>query len=293
MALNACVAEALPLSEQARGCLSSQIGESSVNPLPSHSELCEALGLPATPTPTQNLAAEDRLPARIMAGTVTLSECSLWKTCYESALHELLSTELVDALALHITTALQERPPPHGGLPVVLECGAGNGMLSFHLAERLGGIAKMVAIDDYSSKIETVREVRHEPVNDETLAKHSPTVVLASWMPSGVDFTTTMRACPSVQEIILVGEKDSGTCGDAWGTWGRCPPLGCRRCEFDMDGCERCYFGIEEDTPKPWENDGFIRQEPELLEAVSRWQLCRFDSTVATGFSTTVVFSRQ
>ena len=47
----------------------------------------------------------------------------------------------------------------------------------------------------------------------------------------GVDFTATIRATPSVQAYVLVGEVDDGCCGDPWLTWGVQPPPGTRRDE--------------------------------------------------------------
>ncbi len=39
---------------------------------------------------------------------------------------------------------------------------------------------------------------------DEALAEHRPDVVLCSWMPLGVDWTSSMRACPQVSLLGLI-----------------------------------------------------------------------------------------
>ena len=83
-------------------------------------------------------------------------------------------------------------------------------------------------------------------------------------------------AAQSVREYILIGESDSSTCGDAWGTWG-VPP---ERAE---------EYGIYDDTPAPYEADGFVRSE---LDEISEWTVCRFDSKAARGFSRAVGFRR-
>jgi hypothetical protein len=89
-------------------------------------------------------------------------------------------------------------------LPVVLECGAGNGVLAFHLSQRLKGVATVVATDDFSSKIAAVTEVHHLSCK-QALERYQPAMVICSWMPSGTDFTGDMRACPSVHDIVLLG----------------------------------------------------------------------------------------
>jgi hypothetical protein len=39
-------------------------------------------------------------------------------------------------------------------------------------------------------------------------------------MPPKKDWTKNFRAVDSVEEYILIGEKDSNCCGDHWLTWG-------------------------------------------------------------------------
>lgn len=47
--------------------------------------------------------------------------------------------------------------------------------------------------------------------------------------------------CMIVQ--VLLGETDSRTCGDAWATWGVVPKMGCARCDYEPDGCQRYVCG--------------------------------------------------
>ena len=88
---------------------------------------------------------------------------------------------------------------------------------------------------------------------------------------------------------LLLGPPDGSESGDAWATWGAVPPLGCARCGGDPDGCERCDHGIEPGARPPHANDGFVRAP---LDGVARWQVCRFDSAAARGFSSAVEFTR-
>ena len=206
------------------------------------------------------------MPKRVVAGTATEKEQTCWRMCYESALHELLSHELVDAIATHIIALLSPADSGGGGggcggggggggggsggetavvvgatggtgggggggttqaaattpgtLPVVLECGAGNGVLSHHLAQRLEGLATVIATDDFSSEIAALTTKVLPLTCKQALEQFSPAVVLCSWMPSGVDFTGDMRKCPAVRHILLLGETGTSTCGNAWATWG-------------------------------------------------------------------------
>ena len=268
-----------PLSEPAAAMLAGQLAGSS-SELPAFSALVASLGICSrhsrAPRP------EARLPRRVLAAEPApfpLREPSLWKAYYEGALHEILSEELVGALAAHLRAVLpSSRGASGSGLPVVLECGAGSGALATHLQRRLSGVARVVACDDRSSRIATQRggvEVLRMAVNA-ALAAFAPDVCLVSWMPSGADWSGAMRACPSVASYVLLGEADSSTCGDAWATWGVLPP-------------NHYEYGLEEDTPPPHAQEGFVRTE---LESVSRWQVCRFDSALERGFSTAVAFER-
>ena len=165
-------------------------------------------------------------------------------------------------------------------IPLCLEVGAGSGLLAAHLRAALDGWVRVVATDSDGQG-----GGRHHPAElpavetldaESALARHAPRLVLCSWLPSGLDWTQAMRACESVREYILLGEADSSTCGDAWATWGVLPP------RYDE-------YGLEEDSPKPYEADGFIRS---ALPDVARWTICRFDSMAARGFSSCVAFSR-
>ena len=178
------------------------------------------------------------------------------------------------------------------GLPCVLEVGAGSGALAHFLARALAGYASVAACDDGSAfgtgrrRVATgtppEHRLSHGDVEVQALSTEaalealSPKVVLASWHPSGLDWTGLIRACPSVSTYILLGEADSSTCGDAWATWGILP--------------QNWYeYGLDEDSLPPYVSDGFVRQQ---CEEVARWQICRFDSHAARGFSTASLFVR-
>ena len=201
----------------------------------------------------------------------------MWRACDVHALHELLSREFIDALATHLVRALDRCACAGIAEPTILEVGAGSGALSRHLAselERRGRRVRVVASDNGSACIARLHPVERLDC-EAALAAHAPQLVLACWMPSGVDWTAAFRACASVREYVLVGEPDSSTCGDVWASWGVLPS-------------RPDEYGINESSVPPWDADGYVRAE---LDDVAQYQLCRFDSAAARGYSTSVAFA--
>ena len=364
--LEALTADAAPLSPEASECVAAST--TAAGGAPSFAALASSLGIPATPAATDtdtdtdtDTAARpaDRLPLRIVSGEATPAERSCWRAYAASGLHELLSQELIEALAARIKATLaavtirglKQRPELNGEaamvvgplhepsgrvpvrviatgehirakpqnvfaqqqqqkeeeeqaqaqeqeeqeagrrsaalvaqLPLLLECGAGNGVLAQRLSVALAGWARVAACDNGRDRIasgggaaahETAVTVQRLS-SEAAIERLQPSVVLVSWMPSGIDWTCHCRECPSVREYILLGERDGSTCGDGWATWGLVPDNGYE-------------YGLDDDSPKPYAADGFVLTE---LADVSRWQICRFDSAAARGFSTAVAFTR-
>jgi ankyrin repeat protein len=269
---------------------------------------------------------------RIVAGDATPAELSLWRTYSTCGFHELHSRDFIDSLASHVKRVvsavrlhdLKGRPElngeaatvigqleaqsgrvpvrvlatgeclrarPHNvfdhlektvegmeALPLLLECGAGNGVLSHRLASALVGFVRVTACDSGHDRIDASAGAAlvARLGSEAAIARYHPAVVLISWMPSGVDWTCHCRGCAEVSQYILLGERDGSICGDEWATWGVLPE----------DGYE---YGLDEDSPKPYTADGFVQTE---LEEVQQWQICRFDSAMARGFSSAVAFTR-
>ena len=274
--LDSLAADAQPLDADAASLLSAQLLPSPPAALPSLSALVQKLSIHPERSSATPPAPEHALPQRLARGTATAKECTLWRLCQTHGLHELLTTELIDAVAAHLLLALDRCNAAGIARPTVLECGAGSGVLSHFLAQVVQQRATVVAVDDGSSRIERLASCS---VLDqrEALRRHAPHVVLAAWMPSGVDWTAEWRACESVREYLLLGAIDSSTCGDEWATWGVLS-------EKLVD-----EYGLDEGSAPPYEADGFVRAE---LDAVAAAQLCRFDSSAARGFSSAVAFGR-
>jgi len=231
------------------------------------------------------------LPRLVLAPMVNPSDATLWKTFSEMHMHELLTLEMVDALAEHILTTLNQVNSTATTLPVVLELGCGSGVLAHHLGIRLCGKATVVGCDDFTNQIPTTTlfdtTETETTCNNVTLVqcsasdalnKYSPTIVLCSWMPSGIDFTEQIRQTEHVQEYLLVGIANTSTCGDEWATWG-------------VVGDDGDDYGLDSDSiPTYEEGHCFVRKN---IDSISKWQICRFDSSVCRGFSSTVSFLRE
>eukprot|EP00897_Mesotaenium_endlicherianum_P008868 jgi/Mesen1/8009/ME000425S07211 len=125
----------------------------------------------------------------------------------------------------------------------VLEVGAGDGRLCYHLKRHLAAAAVaaaapggapsaaegagriVVTATDNGQRGLTagaspchaslVRQVDAE----DAIREEMPHVVVCSWMPMGVDWSECARATQSVREYILIGETEGGICGHPSRTW--------------------------------------------------------------------------
>jgi hypothetical protein len=161
----------------------------------------------------------------------------------------------------HVLGATHEEPV------TILEVGAGTGRLSHFLGEVLVSrsvAARIVATDASPKKEQNPYGLEAyfpvEPMDVEDAVQfYEPGIVLSSWMPYGEDWTPAIRAVPSVQEYVLMGETDGG-CVGADSTWG-VPP-------YDDD-----YNPVEGYIPE-YEQEGFSREN---LDVISQFQICRTD----------------
>ena len=111
---------------------------------------------------------------------------------------QLLNREFLDAMAEYLR-----------GRGFVLEVGAGDGVLSRELYE-LG--VDILATDNGSWNIDTGAGVEILDYR-EAIRRYQPVIVLSSWMPPRNDWTPDFRSANCVQEYILIGETDGGSCG--------------------------------------------------------------------------------
>ena len=111
----------------------------------------------------------------------------------EHGMYELVSRELVEALAAYIVARAPSLCASDGSDTLrILECGAGNGELSHHMRQALLDSrvdATLMANDNGSwplpdgLQFEGVQPISYRAA----LRQHAPHLVLSSWMPMGVD----------------------------------------------------------------------------------------------------------
>ena len=165
--------------------------------LPVVRSLCTALALSV---PRHNNgsspAPEASVTRRILRGSASESEKSFWRLCQEKGLHEILSAELIDGLVDHLMLALADVQ-----CPVLLEIGAGNGVLSAQLRREFGRrnrAVRIIACDNFQNQISEIAPVLKMSCA-EALQKFNPDCVLVSWMPSRIDWTaqvsSTVHSC--------------------------------------------------------------------------------------------------
>ena len=197
--------------------------------------------------------------------TCSCHVCDVWKEFISGKLfgwrmYELITKELVDAIALHIGSLRSGNHRLN-----VLEVGAGNGRLSYFLSKALcahGSGDVSLACTDLGSRgldLECGTAFSVERLDCEgALAKYQPQVVLACWMELGQDWTEAFRACHSIQQYILIGEADSSVCGRPYETWGIPHPSGrstkAAAAPYERQGFERIALKIKQigKTDDPW-----------------------------------------
>jgi hypothetical protein len=134
--------------------------------------------------------------------------------CEEANIYQMWTKEYVE----HLGDYLMHQKPS-----IVLDVGAGDGLLIHFLKQHAskqkdGESIHWVATDDGSWSIFPKAQVERLSV-EAALQKYATpnALILCSWMPLGVDWTSTFRR-HNVQEYIVIGEADDGSCGnqDTW-----------------------------------------------------------------------------
>ena len=222
-------------------------------------------------TSTKRWSLEDCLEA---AGADVRGRNEFNAYCESTGTYEFLTVEMIDSLAKYLEAAAGRLSGPVR----VLEVGAARGDLTRLLRKRLEDRSpdmsiELVATDKYVARSDD--EVDAESVKrlscEAAVRTYAPQIVLCSWMPMGLDWTSCFRRETSIQEYILIGETDQGCCGDPWKTWG-------------------VVIDSDRTTERPpYEIDGFARYP---VPAVSKYQLSRYDCEYYLGHSETTSFRR-
>ena len=217
--------------------------------------------------------------------------------CEEANIYEAWTSDYVTALSKYLFDKSNEDT-------VIIEIGAGDGLLSKFVRESMKELQNVrqtseklaqkrrksnhkndinsftlphiAATDDGSWNIKAKAEVQSLNVSD-ALKKYcdkDPTsnktiIVLCAWMPQGIDWTEAIRKY-DVDEYILIGESDNGSCGDKWLTWGN------------------PEYSPKKEHIAPHIIDGYVRED---LTSLSILQLSRYDGKESRS-SNTVSFRK-
>lgn len=151
--------------------------------------------------------------------------------CEDNGIYQLVSREYVESLAEYIS-GRRAQLNPSGGRVRVLEVGAGNGELAYHLREALeerGGAEawELTASDHGKWGLASSHYPYSAPFRQGILELSyaaairtvRPHLVLAAWMPMESDWTAEFRRTAGINEYILLGEAFDGACGHNWKTW--------------------------------------------------------------------------
>ncbi len=158
-------------------------------------------------------------------------------------------------------------------------------------SNRQAVIPTMIATDDMSWRIFAKAQVEKlsveqalekyasnhtDPSSPDDDSKQRPQViVICSWMPMGQDWTSQFRKA-NVDEYILIGEADDGSCGDNWLTWGN-PAFYDQSAgiKTSSDHDEESNFFDSEGNPSPlYAKEGYQRMD---MDPLTNYQFSSFD----------------
>lgn len=207
-----------------------------------------------------------------------------YKLCKDEKrpIYEFWTKEYIDALGSYLAERIEELRGTEENPVIILEAGAGNGRLSHFLEEQIEkrskGKGRIIATDSGAwDDIEQSFPVERLAAK-EAAEKYKPRIVITSWMPFHLDYTSDIRKQRSVEEYLLIGEADGECCGDPWETWGR-PDA------FDDEEWER-----QRNQIPAYKRDGF---EQEDLEQLSMLQLSRMNVLESKSTTSTVSFRKK
>jgi hypothetical protein len=253
-------------------------------------------------TDLRNTSLEDVL--EVVTGGFIANCGPLNALCLEANFYQLWTREYVQ----HLGDYLLQRSLSNSKIETtILDVGAGDGLLiqclreymtqktnrktrksSSNVTWQAEDIPTLVATDNMSWNILIRAHVEKLSVehalakytgqsgdkdDNEDMLGHKQLIVLCSWMPMGEDWTSLFRDM-EVDEYILIGESDDGSCGHNWLTWGNAAFCGDEEAERMM-------------IP-PYQRDGYQRWDMDVL---TPFLFSSFDCAVSKS-SKTVSFRR-
>ena len=148
------------------------------------------------------------------------------------------------------------------------------------------------ALEKYTTELLTTTTTTIDTDNMEDPKQRPQVIVLCSWMPMGQDWTSHFRNA-KVDEYILIGEADDGSCGDNWLTWGN-PAFYDQHAAIEIndsdDKEEHMDREINPLSPSPpYIEEGYHRLD---MDPLTKYQFSSFDLANSKS-SKTVSFRRR
>ena len=132
---------------------------------------------------------------------------------------------------------------------------------------RVEKLSVVQALSKYTNKVD--KESNNDDSNQQNDGSFDQIIVLCSWMPMGQDWTAMFREY-NVDEYILIGEADDGSCGHNWLTWGN--PI------FREEQSSSRSTLDKTSIHTPYEEDRYQRWDMDVLKP---FQFSSFDCTVS------------
>jgi len=146
----------------------------------------------------------------------------------EHPFYEVITKEFIEEFSNFIAGELDRLDDKSQSPVQILEVGAGDGKLAYHLRRLLhekGLDIEYHAVDPGVDDDEQREKYTIPPIGENVvqmdyhvaLKEYSPQIVIESWMPPGRDFSQDFRDTASVQSYVLIGPPyDTGT-PQTWG----------------------------------------------------------------------------
>ena len=163
----------------------------------------------------EGLFDSENLP---MLETVENNTEALRAYCTENAQYEVFTQEYIKSLSRYLEKEVNELQEKTNRPMLIVEIGAGNGILSFNLLKEFkkdGMEDGLIKVTDLNEKdVSTVFPVEKlgymEAINKYGLQHNL--IVVCSWMPPNEDWLSSITKNSNVEEIVLIGPI-GGICG--------------------------------------------------------------------------------
>lgn len=145
--------------------------------------------------------------------TVRKNVRALRMVCAETNIYEVPTREYIDSLSKYLEESMNDLQEKSSRPVIVLEIGAGKGILSWHLQQKFeadGLDSNLIKASDSKTWEKTrnstfpVEELGYKEAVEKYGASYD-LIVICSWMAPNEDWTADLVKDPAVKEIVLIG----------------------------------------------------------------------------------------